>query len=414
VDVLALTATPIPRTLQLSLLGIRDLSLIATPPAQRLPVKTFVARYEELIIKEAVTREIGRGGQVFVVHNRVRSISQMASTVQKLVPQARLAVAHGQMAGSELEEIMVDFVRGSIDVLISTTIIESGLDIPSANTIIINRADQLGLAEMYQLRGRVGRSSTQSYAYLLVPSLEHLAKDARDRLRALLEYSELGGGFKLAMSDLQIRGGGNLLGVSQSGHIAAVGYELYFELLQKTIADLKAGNSRENGEVPAPDIDPEVNLRISGFIPEEYIADTSQRYMMYRRVAALADETQEEMDVLREELRDRYGAIPDELDNLLLIIAIKRSIKPLAITKLEQGDGVLVFSFAPDPPIPADSWPDYLIRSGHRLTPDHRLIVKTRAASPAELNSFVAHITAELSALAHLTQTDETRHETIV
>jgi transcription-repair coupling factor (superfamily II helicase) len=414
VDVLALTATPIPRTLQLSLLGIRDLSLIATPPAQRLPVKTFVARYEELIIKEAITREIGRGGQVFVVHNRVRSISQMASTVQKLVPQARLAVAHGQMAGSELEEIMVDFVRGSIDVLISTTIIESGLDIPSANTIIINRADQLGLAEIYQLRGRVGRSSTQSYAYLLVPSLEHLAKDARDRLRALLEYSELGGGFKLAMSDLQIRGGGNLLGVSQSGHIAAVGYELYFELLQKTIADLKAGNSGENGEVPAPDIDPEVNLRISGFIPEEYIADTSQRYMMYRRVAALADETQEEMDVLREELRDRYGTIPDELDNLLLIIAIKRSIKPLAITKLEQGDGVLVFSFAPDPPIPADSWPDYLIRSGHRLTPDHRLIVKTRAASPAELNSFVAHITTELSALAHLTQTDETRHETIV
>ncbi len=207
VDILTLTATPIPRTLQMSLLGIRDLSVISSPPEHRRPVKTFVARYDDLVIKEAVSREIVRGGQVFIVHNRVKSIHRMAATIQELIPTARVAVAHGQMPGKELEEIMVSFVNHDLDVLVSTTIIESGLDIPTANTIIINRADRLGLAEIYQLRGRVGRSSTQSFAYLLVPSIDHLSKDSRERLRALMEYNELGGGFKLAMSDLQIRGG---------------------------------------------------------------------------------------------------------------------------------------------------------------------------------------------------------------
>jgi len=227
VDILTLTATPIPRTLEMSLLGIRDLSVISSPPEHRRPVKTFVARYDELVIKEAVSKEMRRQGQVFFVHNRVKSIHRMAATVQNLVPEARIGVAHGQMEGKDLEAIMVRFVSGKIDVLICTTIIESGLDIPSANTIIINRADALGLAEIYQLRGRVGRSSTQSYAYLLVPSLDDLSRDSKDRLQALMDCNELGGGFKLAMSDLQIRGGGNLLGVSQSGHIAAIGYELY-------------------------------------------------------------------------------------------------------------------------------------------------------------------------------------------
>ena len=196
----------------MSLLSIRDLSVISTPPVHRQPVKTFVARYDELVIKEAVSKELRRGGQVFFVHNRVRSIHRMATLIQKLVPEASIAVAHGQMAGKELEEIMVSFVTKKINVLVSTTIIESGLDIPSANTIIINRADMLGLAEIYQLRGRVGRSSTQSFAYLLVPSLDSLSKDSKERLRALMDCSDLGGGFKLAMNDLQIRGGGNLLG----------------------------------------------------------------------------------------------------------------------------------------------------------------------------------------------------------
>ncbi|MDH3360300.1 MAG: transcription-repair coupling factor, partial [Desulfobulbaceae bacterium] len=239
IDVLTLTATPIPRTLQLSLLGVRDLSVISSPPQHRRTVKTFIARYDELVIKEAVTRELQRGGQAFLIYNRVRTIHEMARTVQKLAPTARVAVAHGQMPAKQLEEIMVRFVRKDIDVLVCTTIVESGLDIPNANTIIINRADRMGLAEIYQLRGRVGRSSEQAYAYLLVPSLDGLSKDAQQRLRALMDYNELGGGFKLAMSDLQIRGGGNILGASQSGNIAAVGYDLYLDLLQRTVEDLK-------------------------------------------------------------------------------------------------------------------------------------------------------------------------------
>ncbi|MBT8347753.1 MAG: transcription-repair coupling factor, partial [Desulfofustis sp.] len=348
VDVLTLTATPIPRTLQLSLLGIRDLSVISTAPEHRRPVKTFVARYDDLVIKEAVNRELLRGGQVFVVHNRIKSIHRMAQTVQKLVPQARIAVAHGQMAGNELEEIMVAFVNNKIDVLISTTIIESGLDIPSANTIIINRADRLGLAEIYQLRGRVGRSATQSFAYLLVPSVDHLSKDSRERLKALMEYNELGGGFKLAMSDLQIRGGGNLLGVSQSGHIAAIGYDLYLDLLQKTVADLKAQRS---GQVPADatdDLDPEINLKVSAYIPESYIADIEQRYIMYRRIAQQSRSTAEDDTDLREELADRFGALPDEVTNLFEVVAIKKAMVPLRIEKLERGPGNLVFSFMAD------------------------------------------------------------------
>ena len=267
IDVLTLTATPIPRTLQLSLLGIRDLSVISSPPRQRRSVKTFVAKVDDLVIKEAVTRELQRGGQVFVVHNRVQSIQEMAHRIQELRPEARVAVAHGQMPGRTLEEIMFRFVQREIDVLVCTTIIESGLDIPNANTIIITRADRLGLAEIYQLRGRVGRSSEQAYAYLLVPSLEGLSGDAQQRLRALMDYNELGGGFKLAMSDLQIRGGGNILGESQSGTIAAVGYDLYLELLQQTVEDLKR---ERNGEGPPPDeeLEPEINLRLPAFLPE--------------------------------------------------------------------------------------------------------------------------------------------------
>jgi transcription-repair coupling factor (superfamily II helicase) len=277
VDILTLTATPIPRTLEMSLLSIRDLSVISTPPEHRQPVKTFIARYDDLVIKEAINKELRRGGQVFFVHNRVKSIHKMASLIQKLVPDAKIAVAHGQMAGKELEEIMVSFVNKKINVLVSTTIIESGLDIPSANTIVINRADMLGLAEIYQLRGRVGRSSTQSFAYLLVPSLDSLSKDSRERLRALIDCNELGGGFKLAMNDLQIRGGGNLLGVSQSGNIAAIGYDLYLDLLQKTVADLKAQATKSDNDSITDDIDPEVNLQLSAYIPERYIPDISQR-----------------------------------------------------------------------------------------------------------------------------------------
>ena len=351
VDVLTLTATPIPRTLQMSLLGIRDLSVISSPPEHRRPVKTFVARYDELVIKEAISREIIRGGQVFIVHNRVKSIHRMAASIQDLVPAARVAVAHGQMAGKELEQIMVSFVNRDIDVLVSTTIIESGLDIPSANTIIINRADRLGLAEIYQLRGRVGRSSTQSFAYLLVPSIDHLTKDARERLQALMEYNELGGGFKLAMSDLQIRGGGNLLGVSQSGHIAAIGYDLYLDLLQKTVADLKNQTGDSSGYQQTEDVDPEINLQVSSYIPESYIADIGQRYIIYRRIAALGKSDSAAFRELADELLERYGRMPEELNNLLAIVAMKKELMPLRISKLERSPDSLVFSFLPDTPV---------------------------------------------------------------
>jgi transcription-repair coupling factor (superfamily II helicase) len=401
VDVLTLTATPIPRTLQLSLLGIRDLSVISTPPQHRRPVKTFVARYDDLVIKEAVSRELVRGGQTFVVHNRVKSIHRMAETIQQLVPAARIAVAHGQMAGKELEEIMVAFVNQEIDVLVSTTIIESGLDIPTANTIIINRADRLGLAEIYQLRGRVGRSSTQSFAYLLVPSVDHLSKDSRERLRALMEYNELGGGFKLAMSDLQIRGGGNILGVSQSGHIAAIGYDLYLDLLQKTVADLK---SRANGQGEpgfSEDIEPEINLRISAYLPQTYIADIDQRYILYRRISSLSNSDEAMFQDLRDELADRYGPVPAEVDNLFQIVAVKKALMPLRISKLERGQDSLVFSFLPDTPVRPELLLGYLegLNGSARLTPEGKLVMPSSAAMDQALFSAIDSTITQLHTL---------------
>jgi transcription-repair coupling factor (superfamily II helicase) len=372
VNVLTLSATPIPRTLQLSLLGIRDLSVINTPPEQRRPIKTFVARYDELVIKEAINRELQRGGQTFLVHNRVRSIEEMARKVKQLAPQARIAVAHGQMPAKQLEKIMVSFVSKEIDVLVCTTIIESGLDIASANTIVINRADMLGLAEIHQLRGRVGRSSEQSYAYLLVPSLDGLAKEAKERLRALLDHSELGGGFKLAMSDLQIRGGGNILGISQSGHIAAVGYDLYLELLQNTVSDLKRQVADED---VIEKIEPEINLHISAYIPETYILDTPQRYIAYRKIASVEDDTQ--LGDLKDELQDRYGPLPGETQNLLDMITIKIKMKKIMITKLEQGKDMLVFSFHEKTDIGPQKILDLVQKSnnGIRFSPDARLLV---------------------------------------
>lgn len=375
VDVLTLTATPIPRTMQLSLLGIRDLSVISSPPEHRRPVKTFVARHDDLVIKEAVVREMQRGGQVFLVHNRVHSIHEMAGTVQALVPEARLAVAHGQMPGKALEEIMVRFVNRQIDVLVCTTIIESGLDIPNANTIVITRADRLGLAEIYQLRGRVGRGREQAYAYLLVPSLDGLSKDSQQRLRALMDYNELGGGFKLAMSDLQIRGGGNILGISQSGNIAAVGYDLYLDLLQQTVLDLKRRGTAT--EQVAEQVEPEINLRIPAFLPESYIPSTDQRYIAYRRLTSA--ETGEELLDLQDEFTDRYGQPPQEAVNLFEVLSLKTLLRRLWIVKLEQGPANLVFSFHEKTPVRPEkiitmmqAFPDTV-----RFTPDGRLIVAT-------------------------------------
>lgn len=399
VDVLTLTATPIPRTLQMSLLGIRDLSVISTPPRQRRAVKTFLARRDDLVIREGVSQELLRGGQVFFVHNRVRTIERIAETIEKLVPQARIAVAHGQMPGRVLEDIMVKFINHEIDVLVCTTIIESGLDIPNANTIIINRADQLGLADIYQLRGRVGRSNRQSYAYLLVPSLESLSREAKQRLQALMDCNELGSGFKLAMNDLQIRGGGNLLGVSQSGHIAAVGYDLYLELLQATVNDLKT--EAEGGQESTREkIDPEIKLQVNGYIPEEYIADPAQRYHAYRRISAAGNASRTELDDLYTELSDRFGRLPPQAEDLFRTISLKLRLRDVGITKLEQAAETLVFTFSEVTTVDPQVILDLINRKPkkkekpYRLTPDNRLIAPydTNNDIYTEIDTVLAHL----------------------
>ncbi len=366
VDVLTLTATPIPRTLQMSLLSVRDLSVISTPPQDRIPVKTYVTRFDDNVIREAILREYQRGGQVFFVHNRVAGIEAAAERLRSLVPEAHIAVAHGQLSSKALEAIMVRFVRREIDVLVCTTIIESGLDIPSANTIIINRADRLGLAEIYQLRGRVGRSKEQAYAYLLVPSPAHLTRDAQKRLEALLDLSELGSSFKLAMSDLQIRGAGNILGISQTGHIAVVGYDLYLELLEKTVNELK-GNPVEE------EFEPEINLKVSAYIPESYLPEPDQRLITYRRLT-VADTVMALSDI-RDELIDRYGPIPTEVEDLMSIMEIKQDLKKLKVHRLDTTNGYFILSFSDKANLSTETLLSLIRRNQgrYRFTPENKL-----------------------------------------
>ena len=338
VDVLTLTATPIPRTLHMALAGIRDLSTIETPPEDRRSIETYVTGYDELTIREALYRELNRNGQVFFVHNHVQTIGQMAVKLSGLVPEARISVAHGQMKERELERVMLDFIHKKTDVLVCTTIIESGLDIPAANTIIINRADKFGLAQIYQLRGRVGRSSEQAYAYLIIPGETIITRDAQKRLRALLDFSELGSGFKIALNDLQIRGGGAILGSSQSGHIAAIGYELYLELLEKAVRGMK------NDGAQAETIETEINLPVSAFLPDDYIGDTDQRLIAYKRLATLADE--EFIEELAGEWRDRYGPLPEPAKNLVLMAMMRLLLRRLKVSRLDGDTENLHLSFA--------------------------------------------------------------------
>jgi transcription-repair coupling factor (superfamily II helicase) len=283
VDVLALTATPIPRTLHMTLMGIRDLSIIETPPEDRQPIQTFLSPYDESTIAQAIQLEVQRGGQVFFVHNRVQTIHAVANRLMKLVPHARLAVAHGQMRERDLEETMIRFLRKEIDVLVCTTIIEAGLDIPSVNTIFINEVDRFGLAQIYQLRGRVGRSDENAYAHLLLSKEATLTRDAEKRLRALMDFSHLGAGIQLAMHDLKIRGGGNILGFSQSGHISAIGYELYVRMIEQAISELK-------GEEWHEEVNPEINVNMPAYLPSRYVADADVRLNFYRRLSGLRED----------------------------------------------------------------------------------------------------------------------------
>jgi transcription-repair coupling factor (superfamily II helicase) len=367
VDVLTLTATPIPRTLHMSLAGARDLSIIATPPEDRRAIRTFVMKFDPAAVREAIENELRRGGQVYFVHNRVRSIAAMEKFLTELVPKARLGVAHGQMGHHQLEQVMGRFVDRELDVLLATSIIESGLDIPAANTIVVNRADHFGLAQLYQIRGRVGRSRERAYAYLLVPARRPVTKDAQKRLEALQKFSELGAGFKIASHDLEIRGAGNLLGKDQSGHIEAIGFDLYTQLLDEAVRELR-------GEAPKEEIDPDVQLPLPAFIPDPYMPDVHQRLFFYKRFAQAG--TDEELDDVRAEIVDRYGDPPDEVDALQALMQVKVRLRALRIRALEAGPGRLVFTLGEGAALDPFQLAKRVQKSDGalRLTPDMKLV----------------------------------------
>ena len=327
VDVLTMSATPIPRTLNMSLLGVRDMSLIETPPRDRLAIQTNVVPFNEQIVRSAIEQELQRQGQVFFVHNRVESIQEIAALLQRFVPSARFIVAHGQMGEKEMEQAVLDFVDYKYDVLVATTIIENGIDIPRANTIIINRADAYGLSQLYQLRGRVGRSNRRAYAYLLIPSERELTPIARKRLAAIREFSDLGAGFRIAALDLELRGAGNLLGGQQSGHIDAIGFDLYTTMLERTVQELR-------GEDIEEDISTQLNLNVDVRIPDEYIFDMSHRLRTYKRIASAHDD--EELARVHEEISDRYGRMPESVENLFEFAAIRRAAQSIGIVSIDR------------------------------------------------------------------------------
>jgi transcription-repair coupling factor (superfamily II helicase) len=378
VDCLTLSATPIPRTLQMGLAGIRDMSVIETPPKDRMAIQTAIVKFSTDVIATALRQELGREGQAYLVHNRVESIYSLAHLVQRLVPEARVAVAHGQMPEAELEKTMLAFVEGRVDVLVATTIIENGLDIPRANTLIVNRADRYGLSQLYQLRGRVGRSDRQAYAHLLVPPDTVLSEVARKRLAAIREFSDLGAGFRIAALDLELRGAGNLLGGQQSGHIQAVGLDLYVKLLEQTILELK-------GEAPPESARATVNLRIDLRIPADYVPAVEQRMSLYKRASQAR--TPAEVQALGEEIRDRYGPPPQEATTLLEFAAQRLRAEALGVTQVDRVGAALQLRLAPQAPYPPRALVS-LVSSipGAALTPDGVL----RVPVPAQLGALPA------------------------
>lgn len=366
VDVLTLSATPIPRTLQMALSDLRDLSLITTPPEGRLPIRTYVSQVDDTVIRDAITRELARGGQVFYVHNRIAGLRERAEHVASLVPEARVRWAHGQMAEGKLEEIMLEFVEGRVDVLVCTTIIESGLDVPRANTVIIERADQLGLAQLYHIRGRVGRARERAYAHLLVPPAREMTEDGRRRIAALQRLTELGSGFALATMDLEIRGAGELLGVEQSGEVAAVGYQMYVELLDEAIHQLR-------GEPPRVEVDPELSLDVSCFIPEDHVPDTGQRLTAYKRLASAEDA--DEVREIAAELRDRFGPAPPPVENLVRAMELKTACRRLGALGLDASRKQVTVHLADTTPLKPEKVLALVTapKSPYRVTPDMRL-----------------------------------------
>jgi transcription-repair coupling factor (superfamily II helicase) len=392
VDVLALTATPIPRTLHLSLIGVRDISVISTPPEFRQAIVTYISEFDDAIVSEAIRRELTRRGQVFFVHNNIHSIEKIAQKIQKLVPEVRIGVAHGRQREDELERVMLAFVNKEIDLLVCTTIIESGLDIPSANTIIINRADRFGLAQIYQLRGRVGRSDEQAYAYLFIPGESIIGKDAQKRLKVLMEHSDLGSGFKIAMSDLQIRGGGTILGASQSGHVAAVGYDMFLKLMEESVAGLKGE------DIQAP-LEPEINMPLSAFIPETYVADIDQRLSAYRRLARM--NALGEIAEFKKELIDRFGPLPQEAANLLLKIMVRTLAIKAAVKRLDLAGNQLTLYFSAEHQQAPERLVDMILEHPERYQVKPNLVLTARLAGGA--------LTAQLAQVKNILKEIEQR-----
>jgi len=340
VDTLALSATPIPRTLHMSLAGIRDMSVVETPPEERLSIKTYVGVYDDTQVRQVVLRELERDGQVFFVHNRVQSIALAASRLQDLVPEARIAIAHGQMPEEQLEKVMTDFIAGKYDILVTTTIIQLGLDMPNVNTLIIDQADKFGLAQLYQLRGRVGRGINQAYAYFFFDEGKRLTPQAYKRLRTIFEATELGSGFGIAMKDLEIRGAGNLLGVKQSGHIAALGFDLYCQLLAEAVEELKA---KQAGKVRKKEIEftPSISLPLTAHIPEGYVSNLNTRLNLYHKLAKV--EHIEEVADVAQEFKDRFGALPQPVENLLYMVKIKALATRAKVSSIStQGKQIVI------------------------------------------------------------------------
>ncbi|MCC7460057.1 MAG: transcription-repair coupling factor, partial [Proteobacteria bacterium] len=365
IDVLTLTATPIPRTLQLSMTGIRDLSVINTPPLDRKAVHTILCNFDEQTIRNAIMKELSRHGQVFFLHNRVESIYTMKQFIEKIVPEARIKVGHGQMNQQELEKTMLGFLNHEFDVLLCTTIIESGMDIPNANTLLVNRADTFGLAQLYQIRGRVGRSHQEAYAYFMVPDQDRMSRDAIKRLKILKQFTDLGSGLKISLHDMEIRGAGNLLGSKQSGQISTVGFELYSQLLEREVRKLK-------GEKIKDEIEPEIQVNIAAYIPDNYIPEQTERLRFYKRLSGCKNE--EEMSIIKTEMIDRFGALPPVVENLVEVVDLKMVARESGVVALKISGFAPTIEFSDQAPINIDKLLAMARKNPNiRMTPDHKL-----------------------------------------
>ncbi len=369
-DTLAMSATPIPRTLNMSLVGIRDLSLINTAPVDRLATRTFVTKFDADTIRKAIMSEVNRGGQIYFIHNRVQSIYGLADQLREIVPEVRMRVAHGQMEEGELEKAMIEFFHHEIDLLLCTTIVESGMDVSAANTMFIDNAQQLGLSQLYQLRGRVGRSKERAYCYLLIPNHRRLEKDAQERLKIIQENTALGSGIRIAQYDLELRGAGDILGEEQAGHVNAVGYELYLELLEEAVRSAK-------GEISTgPEIEPEINVRIPALIPDKFIPDLRVRLAYYKQLSDI--ESPEDIDRIEDELRDQFGKLPEQVLNLMGLMLIRKICKDLAVRDLSSGEATVTLAFTDKTPLPPERVIDLTARANKKysITPDNRLRVR--------------------------------------